>query len=292
MASLSFLGLGLMGGPMALRLLRAGHTLTVWNRSPEKAAPHVEAGARLAATPAEAAADITFLNLMDAAAAEAVCFGPGGLAEAPPGARIVVDHSSLPPDATRAIAARLQAANGTAWVDAPVSGGTRGAVDGTLAVMAGGEAADVEAARPFIMAYARNLTHMGRLGAGQTTKLCNQIISGSLMAVIAEAVNLAKHAGIDAHRLPEALAGGFADSLPLRLFTPRMASGNHAPPIGSAASMAKDLQAVLELAAATGTATPMTRLALRRLQQTMEEFGAHAEALEVHKIGDTTPDAS
>jgi len=286
MASLSFLGLGLMGGPMALRLLAAGHGLMVWNRSAEKAVPHLAAGATLAASPAEAAADIIFLNLMDAAAAEAVCFGPGGLAEAPAGKRILVDHSSMSPEATRAIAARLHAANGTAWVDAPVSGGTRGATDGTLAVMAGGDAADIETIRPFIMAYARNLTHMGPLGAGQTTKLCNQIISGSLMSVIAEAVNLAKNTGIDAHRLPEALAGGFADSLPLRLFTPRMASGHHEPPIGSAASMAKDLQAVLALAEATGTAIPMTRLALHRLNQTMEHFGAAAEALEVHRLGE------
>ena len=235
---LAFLGLGLMGAPMARRLLAAGHDVTVWNRSAAKAEPLREAGARIAATPAEAAAEagIVFLNLMDAAATESVCFAPGGIAEAPRADRVVVDHSSIPPERTRAIAARLHAANGTRWVDAPVSGGTRGAQDGTLAVMAGGEAADVERIRPHVAAMARNLTHMGPLGAGQTAKLCNQIISGSLMAVIAEAVRLAQNAGIDAARLPEAFAGGFADSLPLRLFVPRMASGVHGEGPGDGAA--------------------------------------------------------
>jgi 3-hydroxyisobutyrate dehydrogenase len=185
---------------------------------------------------------------------------------------------------TREIAARLAAANGTRWVDAPVSGGTRGATDGTLAVMAGGAAEDVERIRPYVMATARNLTHMGPLGAGQTAKLCNQIISGSLMAVIAEAVRLAQNAGIDAARLPEAFAGGFADSLPLRLFVPRMASGVHEPPIGTAASMVKDLETVLRLAGQTGTPVPMSGLALQMLRLTMARFGPEAEALLVHAL--------
>jgi 3-hydroxyisobutyrate dehydrogenase len=288
---LAFLGLGLMGAPMAARLLAAGHDLTVWNRSAAKAETLREAGARVAAAPAEAAAEagIVFLNLMDAAATEAVCLGPGGIAEAPAGDRILVDHSSIPPDRTREIAARLASANGTRWVDAPVSGGTRGAAEGTLAVMAGGEAEDVERIRPYVMAMARVLTHMGPLGAGQTAKLCNQVISGSLMAVIAEAVRLAQNAGIDAARLPEAFAGGFADSLPLRLFVPRMAAGVHEPPIGSAASMVKDLETVLRLAGQTGTPVPMSGLALQLLRLTMARFGPEAEALLVHELSAFPP---
>lgn len=286
---LAFLGLGLMGGPMALRLAAAGHDLVVWNRSTAKAAPLAAAGAAVAATPEEAArgAGVVFLNLMDAAATEAVCFGPGGLGAAPPRPdRVVVDHSSIPPGRTRDIAARLHDANGARWVDAPVSGGTRGAQEGTLAAMAGGDAADVERVRPYVMAMARSLTHMGPLGAGQTAKLCNQVISGGLMALIAESVRLAQNSGLDAARLPEAFAGGFADSLPLRLFVPRMASGAHAPPIGSAASMAKDLEAVLDAAAGTGTAVPMAGLALQLLRLTMARFGPEAEALEVHRLGE------
>ena len=129
------------------------------------------------------------------------------------------------------MAARLKATNGMGWIDAPVSGGTMGAEEGTLAVMAGGDAADIERARPYVLAMARRFTHMGPIGAGQTTKLCNQVIVGCAMAVLAEATRLAVNAGIDAKRLPQALAGGFADSIPLQLFVPRMLQGIHSPPL-------------------------------------------------------------
>jgi 3-hydroxyisobutyrate dehydrogenase len=129
-----------------------------------------------------------------------------------------------------------------------VSGGTKGAEEGTLAVMAGGEAADIERVRPYVLAMARRLTHMGPTGAGQTTKLCNQVIVGCAMAVLAEATRLAVNAGIDAKRLPEALAGGFADSIPLQLFVPRMAQGIHSPPMGHIATMLKDLDTVVDVA--------------------------------------------
>jgi 3-hydroxyisobutyrate dehydrogenase len=286
MVRLAYLGLGLMGAPMARNLIAAGHDVTVWNRSVAKAEPFRAQGARIAATPADAVRDagIVFLNLADAKALEAVCLGPGGIGSAPRAERIVVDHASNAPDVTRGIAARLLVANGTRWVDAPVSGGVKGATEGTLAVMAGGDAADVERIRPYAMAMARNLTHMGPVGAGQTAKLCNQVISGSLMAVIAEAVRLAQNAGIDSAKLPEAFAGGFADSLPLRIFVPRMASGIHEPPIGSAAYIVKDLDAVVGLAAQTGTPVPMAGLALQMLRMTMARFGEDAEALMVHAL--------
>ena len=199
---LGYLGLGLMGIPMTRRLLNAGHDVTVWNRSPGKAAGLVEAGAKSAATPREVAASagIIFMCLTDASAVEHVVFGPDGLACADGAAKLVVDFSSIHPDAARSIAARLKAANGMGWIDAPVSGGTKGAEEGTLAVMAGGDAADIERVRPYVLAMARRLTHMGPTGAGQTTKLCNQIISGCAMAVLAEATRLASNAGIDAAR--------------------------------------------------------------------------------------------
>ena len=179
----------------------------------DKAAALVEAGATAAAHPREVAdaAVIIFMCLTDAAAVEEVVFGPDGLAAAAGPGKLVVDFSSIHPDAARSIAARLKAANGMGWVDAPVSGGTKGAEEGTLAVMAGGDAADIARARPYVLAMARRLTHMGPIGAGQTTKLCNQVIVGCAMAVLAEATRLATNAGIDAQRLPEALAGGFAD---------------------------------------------------------------------------------
>ena len=148
------------------------------------------------------------------------------LAAAKGSGKLVVDFSSIRPDAARSIAARLKTATGMGWIDAPVSGGTKGAEEGSLAVMAGGDAADIERARPYVLAMARRFTHMGPTGAGQTTKLCNQVIVGCAMAVLAEATRLATNAGIDAVRLPEALAGGFADSIPLQLFVPRMAQGS------------------------------------------------------------------
>ena len=285
---LGYLGLGMMGFPMTRRLLDAGHDVTVWNRSPGKAAGLVEAGARLAATPRDAAATagIIFMCLTDASAVERVVFGPDGLASADGAAKLVVDFSSIHPDAARAIAARLKAANGMGWIDAPVSGGSKGAEEGTLAVMAGGDAADIERVRPYVLAMARRLTHMGPTGAGQTTKLCNQVIVGCAMAVLAEATRLASNAGIDASKLPEALAGGFADSIPLQLFVPRMAQGIHAPPLGHIASMLKDLDTVVEVAHDTSTPVPMAALAAQLFRLAKAARGADADALEIYKLSE------
>lgn len=193
---LGYLGLGLMGTPMSRRLLDAGYQVSVWNRSEGKVAPLVEAGARRAATPRDVMAnsDIAFMCVTDAAAVEEVIFGPEGLSAAPGAGKLVVDFSSIHPDAARDLATRLRATNGAGWIDAPVSGGTKCAEEGTLAIMAGGEAADIERARPYVLAMARR-THMGPTGAGQTTKLCNQVIVGCAMAVLAEATRLAVNAG-------------------------------------------------------------------------------------------------
>ena len=202
-----------------------------------------------------------------------------------PGAgKLVVDFSSIHPDAARAIAARLKTANGMGWIDAPVSGGTKGAEEGTLAVMAGGEAADIERVRPYVLAMARRLTHMGPTGAGQTTKLCNQVIVGCAMAVLAEATRLAVNAGIDARRLPEALAGGFADSIPLQLFVPRMVQGIHSPPLGHIATMLKDLDTVADVAQDTSTPVPMAALAAQLFRLAKAARGADVDALEIYKL--------
>ncbi len=285
---LGYLGLGLMGVPMTRRLLNASHEVTVWNRSAGKAAGLVEAGAALAATPREVAANagIVFMCLTDAAAVEQVVFGPDGIASADGTTKLVVDFSSIHPDAARSIAARLKKANGMGWIDAPVSGGTKGAEEGTLAVMAGGDAADIERVRPYVLAMARRLTHMGPTGAGQTTKLCNQVIAGCTMAVLAEATRLASNAGIDASRLPVALAGGFADSIPLQLFVPRMAQGIHSPPLGHIASMLKDLDTVVEVAHDTSTPVPMAALAAQLFRLAKAARGANADALEIYKLSE------
>lgn len=260
---LGFCGPGLMGAPMIRHLLRVGHAVQVWNRTPAKAEALAADGARVAATPRELAqgADVVLLCVADAAAVESVVFGADGLLDERAGSagrsrvRRIVDHSSIPPDATRALAARA-AALGVGWVDAPVSGGVGGAQAGTLAIMAGGADTDVAAVAPILAAYAARVTHMGAAGAGQTTKLCNQAIVTATVAAIAEAVSLARRSGIDAAKLPEALAGGWADSVLLRTFVPRMTQDGLAP-IGALKTFQKDVDTVAAAAQQTGTPMPV-----------------------------------
>jgi len=283
---LGYLGLGMMGFPMARRLLSAGHEVAVWNRSAGKAGALIEAGAKPAANPRGVAAScsIIFMCVTDAAAVEDVVFGSDGIGSVPGAGKVVVDFSSIHPDRARTIAVRLKEANGMNWIDAPVSGGTKGAEEGTLAVMAGGDASDIERVRPYVLSMARRLTHMGPTGAGQVTKLCNQVIVGCTMAVLAEAARLAVNAGIDAGRLPEALAGGFADSIPLQLFVPRMVQGIHSPPLGHIATMLKDLDTVAEVAHDTSTPLPMASLAAQLFRLAKAARGADVDALEIFKI--------
>lgn len=245
MSRIAYLGTGLMGSPMALRLVGAGHEVTVWNRSPEKTAPAVEAGATRADTPAEAVqgADAVMCCLMNAKAVEAVVFGPDGVASAP-GAPILIDFSSMDPELTKTYGARLRDETGMGWIDAPVSGSTPAATNGTLTIMAGGTAEDFAAARPLMDPLAARVTHMGPAGAGQMTKLVNQIISGCTMTIVAEAVAYAQAKGVDASLLTEALAGGFADSRPFQLFAPRMAARHFEDPLGTVGTMLKDLDTV------------------------------------------------
>jgi 3-hydroxyisobutyrate dehydrogenase len=260
--NLAYLGLGLMGLPMTERLLAAGHRVHVWNRSRDKLAPALAQGALACDTPADAAkqADVVLMCLTDTHAVEQVVFGEHGIASIAGTHKILVDHSSMRPDATRAFAERLQLANDMDWIDAPVSGGAGGAQAGTLAIMCGGREAMIDRVRPVLAAYATNVTRMGPIGAGQTTKLCNQVIVGSTVCVIAEAIRLAQNAGVDAAMLPKALAGGWADSKPFQVFTPRMLEPNSAP-LGASRTMLKDLDTALDLGQETGTPLLMAGLA-------------------------------
>ena len=258
---LGYIGLGLMGGPMAVRLAEAGHPLTVWNRDPAKAAPVLAVGASLAESAAAVAraSDIVFTCVSDTAAMKAVVFGPEGIAAGGGAGKLVVDFSSMRPDATRAMAERLMADCDMGWLDAPVSGGVVGAETGQLVVMAGGSEADFARARPFVEALARRVTLMGPVGAGQTTKLVNQLIVGCTVAVVAEATALALESGVDAARIPGALAGGRADSLPLQQWMPKMVAGDETVE-SHLRTMLKDLDTALDLARSTGTALPLTNL--------------------------------
>jgi 3-hydroxyisobutyrate dehydrogenase len=178
--ALAFLGLGRMGVPMALRLLAAGYRVHVWNRNRAKLAPALEKGASEAATPREAAraAEITLVCVTDTKAVEDVAFGADGVAAVEGRGKILVDHSSIDPDATRTFAERLASRSGMQWADAPVSGGVGGAQAGQLTIMCGGHAEAIDRVRPVVGAYANNVTRMGPAGTGPGTKLCNQIIVG------------------------------------------------------------------------------------------------------------------
>jgi len=271
---LGFIGIGLMGKPMTLRLLAAGHEVTVWNRSPEKLEEVLAKGARRAESPAAVAraADIVMMCVTDQKAAEEVLFKKNGLIEGASAGKLVVDFSSIAPASAREFAARLEA-TGMGLVDAPVSGGVAGAEQGTLAIMAGGRPEHIERVRPVVMHLAARFTRMGDSGAGQVAKLCNQAIVGSLVAVIAEAIRLAEAAGVDSKMLPEALKGGFADSLPLQIFGARMAARRFDPPLAAAATMLKDLQNAAAVAAEKQVWMPMVERALelyRALDQARE----------------------
>jgi len=256
---LGFIGLGNIGLPMAQRLLAAGHALRVFNRTAAKADALVAAGASRAKSIADLAreVDVLFLCLSDTAAVEQVVFGPGGIASVAKPDLLLVDLSTIHPLRTRELAVRLRDETGAGWVDAPVSGGPGGARAGTLAVMAGGTPADVERARPLLMAFAGRVTHMGAAGSGMAMKACNQMLSFGSGAVIAETLNLAARFGIDPALVPEAVAGGFADSNVLRHYAPLMIEGRFA---GNGRTGMKDLDIALDLARLTGSAVPMTSL--------------------------------
>ncbi len=266
--SIAFAGIGLMGLRMCRRLIAAGFPLTVWNRSPDKCAPLVEAGARQVGSPVElcAAADIVLLCLADTAVVREVVFSAGGIVEGARAGQVLVDHSSLEPAATRAMAAELESRSGMRWVDAPVSGGTAGAEAGSLAIMAGGRADDVERVRPVLMHLGQRLTHMGEIGAGQVTKACNQMIVACNALVIAEVVALAERSGVDASLIAPALAGGFADSRPLQILAPQMASNEFEPIKWHVRTLLKDLDTAVQLSREEGSATPMTGLAAQLMR--------------------------
>ncbi len=275
---LGFIGIGLMGRPMTLRLLAAGYQVAVWNRSREKLAPVIAKGAIAKGSPGEVArfADIVMLCVTDQDSVRAVLFGEEGVAAGASEGKITIDFSSIAPAAARDYAAKFEAL-GMGYIDAPVSGGTPGAEQGTLAIMAGGKAEHIEFVRPLIAELASRFTRMGDSGAGQVTKLANQVIVASLFPVIAEALRLAEAAGVDATMLPEALKGGFADSKPLQVFGPRMAARDWSPALGTASVMLKDLRNALAVAEEAGVALPLASVVAERFQRLTDDSGGEVE---------------
>lgn len=266
---LGFIGIGLMGAPMTTRLLEAGYTVNVWNRSEDKLASVVGKGAQ-AQPSIEAlvkASDIVMTCVTNTDAVEAVVFGEGGISESGTTAKVLIDFSSIEPDSTRDFSERLQAQCGMEWIDAPVSGGVAGATAGTLAIMAGGNEATIESIRPVLAPLSARVTRMGPVGSGQVTKVCNQMIVSCNVMVMAEVLALAKKNGVDATLIPEALKGGFADSTPLQITGSRMAAEDFEAVTWHVKTLLKDLDMGVGLSKSRGTATPMTGLAAQLMRQ-------------------------
>jgi 3-hydroxyisobutyrate dehydrogenase len=264
--TLGFVGIGLMGKPLTLRLLAAGYQVNVWNRSADKLVAVSQAGAVVCDNVGELVtqSDVIILCLADTAVVESVVkqqILPNGSA-----GKLVIDLSSIDPEVTRQLAAELQNQCGMAWVDAPVSGGTAGAEQGSLAIMAGGAEDDIVLAREVLKPLYSRLTHMGAVGSGQTTKICNQMIVSCNVLVIAEMMALAKAAGVDTVKIPEALAGGFADSKPLQIVGPEMANQCFEPVKWRVKTLLKDLNMAAELARKQGSAVPISGLAAQLMQ--------------------------
>lgn len=254
--TIGFIGLGIMGRPMALNLLRAGHALAVHARREQFMAPLAEAGAQTCPSPADVArrASVVFTMVADTPDVEQVILGPQGVIEGVGPDSLIVDMSTIAPSATRAIAARLREA-GADMLDAPVSGGDIGARDGTLSIMVGGEAAAFERARPLLQIMGANIVHIGGNGAGQVCKACNQTVVAQTIAGIGEALLLAEASGVDGARVREALLGGFAGSRILEVHGRRMLEGDYTPGF-KAALHQKDMRIVLEAADELGLALP------------------------------------
>jgi len=257
---IALIGAGAMGGAIGARLLETGNELTVFDLDPDRVAALVANGASAADSAANATRDAEFVitSLNAAHIVERAVFGDAGVAMGAAPGTLIIDMSSIDPDATKALAARARDA-GLAWVDSPLSGGAPKALIGQLTLMAGGEPADVERAHRALKHVASNYTHMGPAGTGQTTKLINQVLCGLGFLAVAEATQLALDAGVDAEKIPQALKGGRADSALLQEYLPRFATKDYRR-TGRIDNMVKDLNAVNDLARRTGTSMPMTGL--------------------------------
>ncbi|MEP3946437.1 NAD(P)-dependent oxidoreductase [Ascidiaceihabitans sp.] len=269
--NIALIGTGLMGVPMSLNLMVAGHDLTVWNRTQSRAAPVVENGAHWAesAALAIAKADVLITMLSDGFAALALLEDAEFLAQLTPG-KIWLDMSSTKPEHARTLSSRLSPM-GVAFMDAPVSGGTKGAQAATLAIMAGGSADTFDVLRPVFDAMGRAV-HVGPVGSGQLAKLANQTIVAVTISAVAEAILLIEQGGADPAAVRDALKGGFADSIILQQHGARMSAGDFAPG-GLSKFQRKDLDNTLAEAATLGLELPSTQAVRDRFDHFIEHMG-------------------
>jgi 2-hydroxy-3-oxopropionate reductase len=255
-----FIGLGIMGAPMAINLQHAGFSVTGYNRTPEKARRLAAAGGRAASSVAEAVdgADVVALMLPDSPDVLSVVTGEGGVLDCISGEAVIIDFSTISPD-TAAEVARAAASRGVTMLDAPVSGGEQGAIDGTLAIMVGGDAATIERVRPVLDAVGTTIVHVGPSGSGQTVKAANQLIVAGNIQLVAEAIVLLTKRGVDPRAGLEVIKSGLAgstvlarkgDSMLAHQFAPGFRLQLHSKDLGIALASAREVGAVLPLTSA------------------------------------------
>ncbi|NTV71202.1 MAG: NAD(P)-dependent oxidoreductase [Azonexaceae bacterium] len=263
-----FIGLGAMGRPMAMHLQRAGHELAVWARRPESIG---DLPVRVCATPAELGrcCEVVFTVITSSADVEGVALGTDGLSDGMAPGSVLVDCSTIAPDAARYIAGQL-AEKGIHFLDAPVSGGEQGAIDATLAIMAGGDVAVLDRVRPLLECLGKRIVHVGPNGAGQVAKACNQMIMVAAIEAAAEAMRLAAGAGVDCAKVRQALSGGSAASRVLDVMGQRMVSRDFSAGI-EARLHHKDFGLVLEAARQSGVPVPLTAVVAQQLNALMAQ---------------------
>ena len=272
-----FIGLGIMGRPMARHVLDAGYPLSVHSRSAGPVDELVEAGAARAGSSAEvaAASDVVITMLPDTPDVEQVLFGPDGVVSGVAAGSLVIDMSSIDPIPTRSFAERL-AAQGVDMLDAPVSGGEKGAIDAALSIMVGGSPEAFQRATPLFEAMGRNIVHVGPSGAGQIAKACNQLVVAATIEAVAEALELAGRAGVDAAKVRQALLGGFAGSKILEVHGQRMLDRAFEP--GFRARLhRKDARIVLDTAREVGAPVPSFEIVARQLDELVESGGGELD---------------
>ena len=273
---IGFVGLGIMGSGMANNLLAAGHVVSVFNRTAARAEPFAAAGATVCATAAELAGrcEVVLVCVSDTPDVEAVLFGADGVAAGAQPGTLVVDASTISPDATRGFATRLST-QGVSFIDAPVSGGSEGAVKGTLSIMVGGQDSDLERARPVLEAIGRTITHVGPVGAGQTCKLVNQVLVVVNMMAVSEALLLAQAGGLDLTRTIAAVESGAAGSWMLSNRGPQVVRRDWRPGF-TIDLQQKDLRLVLEAADSLGVPLLATA-SVFQLYRSLQADGLGAE---------------
>ena len=265
MTKVGFIGIGLMGLPMCRRLLNESVDLTVFNRNSKKCEPLVVEGAKQAQSMEQLAQDVDVIMLCVSNTEAVESVAEQVLPTLRPG-QVIVDFSSISPDSTERLAQKVSE-KGASWVDCPVSGGVAGAEAGTLAMMAGGDEAVVSSLTELLAPLSQRVTYMGPSGSGQTTKICNQMIVSCNVLVMAEVMAMAKKAGVDASRIPQALQGGFADSTPLQLTGPKMANQDFDEIKWHVKTLLKDLDMANVLAKQLGSAVPMAGLGAELMRQ-------------------------